>query len=273
MSKLLKYLYSISFTLIIFSANSQIDSVKKTNKKLILGFDYGVSVYNNIALNKAKKNAYNVDSKTKDCFGLSLTYVKKKFNYGLGFNYYKSEFIGYDFGLGAGVIPYKQSTYPYYYYYLYQKVNYNVLYGNLSFGYNFNLNKKSSLSANLLILFPILYNIKIDNYYAKTQTDDTTLFKLTRNAKDKINNFGYFPHVGISLSYNYSINKKFAFFFNTSFYYHVNLYPEKGDSYYDKYTNHTIFDSNSNYSPLIYTINNQKIFSVALGLKYSLFKN
>jgi len=272
MSKLLKYLYSISFTLIIFSASSQIDSVKKTNKKLILGFDYGVSVYNNIALNKAKKNVYNVDSKTKDCFGLSLTYVKKKFNYGLGFNYYKSEFIGNDYEAGAGVIPYKQSIYPYYYN-IYQKVNYNVLYGNLSFGYNFKLNSKSSLSANLLLLFPMLYNIKIDNYYAKTQTDDTTLFKLTRNAKDKIQNFGCFPHIGLSLSYNYFINEKIDVFLNMFYNYGINWYPQKSDSYYDKYSNHTIFDSGSNYSPLIYTINNQKIFSVSIGLHYNLFKN
>lgn len=262
----LNVLLILSFVLFSKNVINAADSLNISKKNFQIGLNYGIPIYNKLTIYPTQEYGkfYNVNSKLKSCFEISLTRKHNNFNYIFSLSYIQSEFEGNNFKMGAGTIPYKGSLYPNYYY-LYQRVKYNVLYGCIGFGYNFKINNRQYISANLILNIPAIYDITISNIYANNQTSDTTLYEASKNAKNWDTNFGRMPRVNLNLSYNYYLTKKIALNFNLSFLYAYSYGGHRPDDY--KYE--TVFDHSNNYSYLAYQIHKQVILTPSIGLRFA----
>lgn len=253
---------------ILFSRNLVManDSLKISKKNFQIGLNYGIPVYNKLSLYPTQKygDFYKVTSKLKSCYEVSLTRKHNHFNYIFSLSYIQSEFEGREFNMGAGTIPYKGVRSPYYYN-LYQHIKFNVLYGCIGFGYNFKINSRQLISSNLLLNIPAIYDITISNIYSTNQSNDTTLFETTKNAKNWDTNFGRMPRINLNLSYNYYLTNKIAININLSF-----LYAYTYDRHIpDDYKYDTVFNHSNNYSYLAYGIHKQVILTPSIGLRFA----
>lgn len=269
MKKYLKLALFISFLSFPFGVSATTADTLKGKNFIGIELNYGFTIYNRLTLDKFHgfSKEYKVNSKPKSYYDFKFLIVRGKSNVLIGLSLIQSEFRGETYSIGAGEIPYKGLTYPYYYN-MYQRINYNVYYLNVGYSYNFRCAQKHTLSPSVELSIPLVYDFTINNYYDGNQASDSSKFNPTKNAKNDNTNFGRFPRFRLGISYRYNPIERLGITFNLSFMYAHTFDRKEPDS-----INYgSAFNQSNNYSYLAYTVKNQAIFMPSIGLNFKLTK-
>ena len=260
-------IFFISLLLLCRLSVAQTGSLNAKRNHFFVDVNYGVTALNKLSIHESQfffGNDHQVNSKVKNSYDFSLTYLYKHFRISIGANYVESQFKGFPFYAAAGDGPsYLWNNYPYSYMYT-QTVKYNVLYSTIGVGYQKNIKQRHSLSADVMFHIPTKYFIRIDNNYTPgNQYYDTTLFTAGKHCYNNQIDFGYFPRFSCKLSYSYYFYKNLAVNCNLSFMYCL--------TYKINYPNDDapiVFNNSNHYSYLAYDIKQQTLLIPSIGIKY-----
>lgn len=267
MRRYLKLMLSISLLTISYEVSASGADTLKGKGYVAIGVNYGIPIYNRISIEgkPSQSDDYKVKSKFKSCLSVNITLNRRKNNLLLGFLLIQSQFMGKEFNLGAGAIPYKGVSYPYYYN-ICQRVKYNVYYFNLGYGYDIKFKYKHVVKPSIQLAIPLLYKIGIDNFYTENQTSDTTLFRPSKNTINDDTNFGHIPRLNFGLSYRYNPTARIGIILNLSLLYSMTI-----DKKNPEFNNHSsAFDNSGKYSYLAYHVKNQTVILPSIGLNIKL---
>lgn len=261
MMRFLKLTLFISILITSLRVSAGKADTLKNLKYITFEASYGIPVYNQLTID----GSYKVNSKPKSYFNLCFGIVRKNSNILFGFSLIQSEFSGKEYSLGAGVIPYKGTRYPYYYN-MYQHINYNVYYLNIGYGYDFHIDKRSTITPILQLSVPLVYSFKIDNIYSKNQSYDTLLFNASKNSWNNDTNFGRIPRLNIGVAYKYQVLSRLSITAELNILYALTYDRKNPETMnYDSAYNHS-----DNYSFLAYDISKQIAIIPSIGINIKL---